>query len=105
MARKIFYSSLLALPAVLGLNNGVGKLPKMGYDSKSQLLDTENHSLAYPSVAFNAFECNYNETATLNQAEAMVANGLVALGYNVCLIVSLTSRDSIAHGITVNPTG
>ena len=51
-----------------GLDNGVGKLPKMGYDT------------------FNAFACNYSQTTILAQASAMVRHGLVAAGYNSMLL-------------------
>lgn len=54
--------------SVSALNNGVGKLPKMGYDT------------------FNAFACDYNQTTVLAQAEAMVKHGLVDAGYNSIIL-------------------
>lgn len=57
----------LAGPAT-ALNNGVGKLPKMGYDT------------------FNAFACNYNQSTVVAQAEAMVKTGLVKAGYNSIIL-------------------
>ncbi len=50
------------------LNNGVGKLPKLGYDT------------------FNAFACSYNQTSVLAQAQAMVNHGLVEAGYNSMIL-------------------
>jgi alpha-galactosidase len=58
-----FVFAALASSAV-ALRNGVGKLPKMGYDT------------------FNAFACTYNATIALSQAQAMVKHGLVAAGYD-----------------------
>ncbi|KAK2799834.1 hypothetical protein FQN50_008355 [Emmonsiellopsis sp. PD_5] len=53
---------------VSGLNNGVGKLPKMGYNT------------------FNHFGCSYNHSTAYAQVEAMVKYGLVEAGYNTILI-------------------
>ncbi|KAI0127193.1 alpha-galactosidase [Xylariales sp. AK1849] len=50
------------------LDNGVGKLPKMGYDT------------------FNAFGCDYDQDIVLQQAEAMVQLGLVDAGYNSIIL-------------------
>lgn len=64
-------SALLAASFVgfaAALNNGVGKLPKMGYDT------------------FNAFACNYSQDIVLAQASMMVEHGLVAAGYNSMLL-------------------
>lgn len=52
----------------LALNNGVGKLPKMGYDT------------------FNAFGCAYNSTLVLEQAQAMEKLGLVKAGYDMIIL-------------------
>ncbi|KAL2844173.1 putative alpha-galactosidase B [Aspergillus pseudoustus] len=46
------------------LDSGVGKLPKLGYNT------------------FNAFECGYDADVVLSQAQAMKDLGLVDLGYN-----------------------
>ena len=64
-------SALLAFGfagSAVALNNGVGKLPKMGYDT------------------FNAFACDYNQSIVLSQANIMVQQGLVAAGYNSMLL-------------------
>lgn len=58
----------LVIGSSLALNNGVGKLPKMGYDT------------------FNAFVCDYNATSALAQAQAMVDTGLVEAGYNSMIL-------------------
>ncbi|PGG99225.1 hypothetical protein AJ79_08655 [Helicocarpus griseus UAMH5409] len=52
----------------VGLNNGVGKLPKMGYNT------------------FNNFGCSYDHFSAYAQVEAMVKHGLVEAGYNTILI-------------------
>ncbi|KAK5108871.1 hypothetical protein LTR62_007761 [Meristemomyces frigidus] len=56
------------LTSVRGLNNGVGRLPAMGYDT------------------FNAFACNYNATSVLAQAEAMQRHGLIEAGYKTLIL-------------------
>ena len=56
------------LGSASALNNGVGKLPKMGYDT------------------FNAFACDYNATSALAQAQAMVDTGLVKAGYDSMIL-------------------
>ncbi|KAF3043915.1 hypothetical protein E8E11_002771 [Didymella keratinophila] len=48
----------------IALNNDVGRLPKMGYNT------------------FNAFGCNHNEEKLLAMAHSMVEEGLVDEGYN-----------------------
>jgi alpha-galactosidase len=65
---KVFLTLLFAALAVHGLNNGVGKLPVMGYDT------------------YNAFACSYDEEIALAQAKAMNETGLVALGYNTFIL-------------------
>lgn len=74
------------------LNNGVGKLPKMGYDT------------------FNAFGCDYNSTSVLAQVEAMKKLGLVDAGYNSLILddcYTLKNRSSsgelVAGTQTRNP--
>jgi alpha-galactosidase len=62
------------------LNNGVGKLPKMGYNS-NWLVPTSIHSYLI-MTAFNAFGCGYNEEKLLAMAHSMVEEGLVEAGYN-----------------------
>ena len=58
----------LAIRSVTALNNGVGKLPAMGYDT------------------FNAFSCDYNSSNVLAQANAMKNKGLVDAGYNFIIL-------------------
>ncbi|KAK0302304.1 hypothetical protein LTR74_018051 [Friedmanniomyces endolithicus] len=66
------FVSALAVAALsstaFALNNGVGKLPAMGYDT------------------FNAFAGNYNATNVLDQAQAMEKCGLAAAGYNIIIL-------------------
>ncbi|PGH20063.1 hypothetical protein AJ80_03713 [Polytolypa hystricis UAMH7299] len=59
---------LLALAgSAIALNNGVGKLPKLGYNT------------------FNGFGCSYDADIILAQGQAMKDLGLVELGYNSLL--------------------
>ncbi|MCJ1385008.1 hypothetical protein MMC17_008126 [Xylographa soralifera] len=70
------------------LNNGVGKLPKMGYDT------------------FNAFACNYNGSDVLVQVEAMEKLGLVKAGYNSLILddcYTLKNRSSSGE-LVADPT-
>ncbi|KAF8438048.1 glycoside hydrolase family 27 protein [Boletus edulis BED1] len=55
---------LSAASSVRALQNGVGKLPVMGYN------------------AWNAFACNVNETLVLQTAQYMKNYGLLDVGYN-----------------------
>lgn len=52
----------------IALNNGVGKVPPMGYDT------------------FNAYGCDYNASSVLAQGEAMKRTGLVDAGYNIFIL-------------------
>jgi len=65
-------STIIRITALVGyasaLDNGVGKLPKMGYDT------------------FNAFGCSYNQSSVLQQVDAMVEYGLVDAGYNSLIL-------------------
>ncbi|KFY31763.1 hypothetical protein V493_00845 [Pseudogymnoascus sp. VKM F-4281 (FW-2241)] len=61
-------SALLFLGQALALNNGVGKLPTMGYDT------------------YNAFEKNYDGALALEQARLMKEYGLVDAGYNTFIL-------------------
>ncbi|KAF2648755.1 glycoside hydrolase family 27 protein [Lophiostoma macrostomum CBS 122681] len=54
----------ILLSSVVAISNGVGKLPKMGYNT------------------FNAFGCNYNEENVSAIAQSMTEEGLVEAGYN-----------------------
>lgn len=67
MTSFFFLLAILCLGAN-ALNNGVGRLPKMGYDT------------------FNAFGCDYDQDIVTQQAEAMVNLGLVAAGYNSIIL-------------------
>lgn len=60
--------TLLAASGVHSRNNGVGKLPVMGYDT------------------YNAFACDYDGALATAQAKAMSETGLVALGYNTLIL-------------------
>ena len=50
------------------LNNGVGKLPALGYDT------------------FNAFGCDYNASSVPVQAEFMQKHGLIDAGYHILIL-------------------
>ena len=78
---------------VSALNNGVGKLPKMGYDSTSPFSSARwaiqrTHCIC--CTAFNAFGCDYDQTKVLAQVDAMVSYGLVEVGYNVSIWAQLS---------------
>lgn len=68
----IMFTALSVAAALIGtttaLKNGVGKLPKMGYDG------------------LNAFDCAYNQSSVMAQVDFMVKSGLVAAGYNSVLL-------------------
>jgi len=57
-------ASLLSHRRSLGLNNGLGATPPMGWNS------------------WNHFACNVNETVVFETATALVSTGLAAKGYN-----------------------
>lgn len=64
------------------LNNGVGKLPALGYDT------------------FNAFGCDYNASSVAAQAEVMQKNGLIDAGYKVLILddcYALKQRNASGH--------
>lgn len=93
--------------AAVGLNNGVGKLPKMGYDSKfSMYLYLEDIQVDLTKYkAFNAFECSYDQSKVLAQVDAMVRYGLVASGYNVSTAIYVLDKSyPIYLTITVHNT-
>ncbi len=59
----LFLLLLLASPLALGLDNGLGRTPQMGWNS------------------WNYFACNINETIIRSAADALVSTGLNHLGY------------------------
>lgn len=64
------------------LDNGVGRLPALGYDT------------------FNAFGCAYNASSVLAQAKVMQQSGLVAAGYKILILddcYALKERNSTGH--------
>jgi alpha-galactosidase len=67
------------------LDNGVGKLPKMGYDSKNHSFE-HNIKDILTIVAWNAFACDYDQERVIAQAQAMVKHGLVGAGYNSIIL-------------------
>jgi len=62
------FSLAATASAVYALDNGVSKLPAMGYDT------------------FNGFVCDYDANSTLAQAKAMKDHGLVDAGYNLFIL-------------------
>jgi len=82
------------------LNNGVGKLPKMGYDSKKNYFsEGSTWYLLTIFVAWNAFACDYDQERVIAQAQAMVKHGLVEAGYNsIILDDCFTLRDRSKDG-------
>lgn len=63
-ARLAAFAAALAPLSVLALDNGVGKLPAMGYN------------------AWNAFQCNVDESLILETATLMKSLGLLEAGYS-----------------------
>lgn len=77
-----FLLSAALVGSALALNNGVGRLPALGYDT------------------FNAFGCDYDATSVLGQARAMNQSGLVAAGYNILILddcYALKQRNATGH--------
>lgn len=75
--------------AVHAINiNGVGKLPKLGYDT------------------WNAFQCNYNSSLVLQQAMLMKKHGFVDLGYDIIILDDCYSEPqrNKAGDIVADPT-
>ena len=75
-----FAAVLLLLPCVaLGLNNGLGRTPQMGWNS------------------WNHFRCNINEAIIRNTADALISWGLYQAGYKYVNIDDCwaKSRDSV----------
>ncbi|KAK3942503.1 glycoside hydrolase [Diplogelasinospora grovesii] len=60
---RLKYVCLLGAVGVTALDNGIGKLPVLGYNT------------------WNVFQCDYNDTVLLAQAQAMVQHGLLEAGY------------------------
>ncbi|KAK3647404.1 hypothetical protein LTR22_013835 [Elasticomyces elasticus] len=74
--------------SVAAFNNGVGKLPALGYDT------------------FNAFGCDYNASSVAAQAKVMQKHGLVDLGYNILILddcYALKERNETGH-MVADPT-
>lgn len=67
LSLSLLIAAALAI-TVTALNNGVGKLPAMGYDT------------------FNAFSCNYNSSNVLAQANAMKKRGSIEAGYKFIIL-------------------
>jgi alpha-galactosidase len=69
---------LLASLVAARFNDGVGKLPAMGYDT------------------YNAFGSHYNGSVALEQIAAMKQLGLIDLGYNTVSCTSTRSSRSLS---------
>ncbi|EME38419.1 glycoside hydrolase family 27 protein [Dothistroma septosporum NZE10] len=81
MSSVLLWATALATTAA-ALNNGVGKLPALGYDT------------------FNAFGCDYNASSVLAQARIMRDVGLVEAGYNILILddcYALKQRNASGH--------
>ena len=79
---KLLLTATTLLATAIALNDGVGRLPAMGYDT------------------FNAFGCSYNSSSVLAQAEAMERHGLVDAGYNILILddcYALKERNSSGY--------
>jgi alpha-galactosidase len=82
MALLLLVGSLL-VAGVTALNNGVGKLPKLGFNSQSPPPERTGNSVDLDLTAWNVYQCNYDADVLLAQARAMVGHGLVEAGYDV----------------------
>ncbi|THZ45776.1 hypothetical protein D6C90_04425 [Aureobasidium pullulans] len=65
---RTLWASTLVTGSALALNDRVGKLPALGYDT------------------FNAFGCGYNASDVAAQAEIMKKTGLIDAGYNFIIL-------------------
>ncbi|KAI7548792.1 hypothetical protein KC331_g4194, partial [Hortaea werneckii] len=85
---RILWTSFSVVAGVLSLDNGVGKLPALGYDT------------------FNAFGCDYNASLVVAQVEMMQKVGLVEAGYNTLILddcYALKERNATGH-MVADPT-
>ncbi|KAI7364207.1 hypothetical protein KC354_g5896 [Hortaea werneckii] len=85
---RILWTSFSVVAGVLSLDNGVGKLPALGYDT------------------FNAFGCYYNASLVVAQVEMMQKVGLVEAGYNTLILddcYALKERNATGH-MVADPT-
>ena len=86
------------------LNNGVQKLPRLGYNSTCSS-KTGNILFLTPVTAWNAFACNINSSIVLEQAELMVKYGLLDAGYTAVHLDDCYASPNRTNGtITANPT-
>lgn len=79
---RTIWISLFAVAGVSSLDNGVGRLPALGYDT------------------FNAFGCDYNASLVAAQVDVMQKTGLVDAGYNTLILddcYALKERNATGH--------
>jgi alpha-galactosidase len=74
---------LLYATGATALENGVGKLPALGFNSKTTPKCFQYWRLTGP--AWNVYQCDYTADVLLKQAQALVDHGLLKAGYNVCV--------------------
>jgi len=79
---------LLYATGATALDNGVGKLPALGFNSKFISWVLEFQKLT--GTAWNLYQCDYTADVLIKQAQALVDHGLVKAGYNVCVAASPT---------------
>lgn len=80
------FLGLLYVTCAAALGNSVGKLPTLGFNSKSLSPNENMHDInltKVDSIAWNVYQCDYDSGLLLAQAEAMVHHGLVEAGYDV----------------------
>lgn len=72
------------LSSALALNDGVGKLPPMGYNGvHHECLLTERFAhMNFAFAAWNAYQCNVNEDLIVQTAQQMKTLGLLEAGYS-----------------------
>ena len=66
--RSSLATAAALISSVGAFDDGVGKLPALGYDT------------------FNAFGCDYNASSVAAQAEVMHKHGLIAAGYKILIL-------------------
>lgn len=101
---------LCAASLAVARNNGVGKVPVMGYDAgESSLLE---RLIVYQILqTYNAFNCDYDGATTKAQAKVMNESGLVALGYNTFILddcyteINRSSTGELVQNLTRFPVG
>jgi hypothetical protein len=82
------------------LNNGLGRTPQMGKMKKDNSFIEKNSVYFFTCKGWNSwnhFHCGINETIVRQTADAMVATGLAAAGYQYGVSLFIFCFVSIKH--------